>query len=335
MAERSVYRADFFGEVRLPRNDVDPVPVLYVGGMGRSGSTLLGRLLAHLPGFWSVGELVFLWKNGLLENRLCGCGVPFLECAFWSAVGERAYGGWSNVDAEYVLRTQLRIDRSRYIPLLLKPEVSAPFRLRLDHFTDVLARLYAAVKEVSGCSVVVDSSKNASYAYILRHVDNVDFRVVHLVRDVRGVAYSWGKRAIPRPEVLGRLEYMDAHSTGKVVQAWLTVNALFELLARRGTPSTLVRYEHFVREPHLECARLMEFAGVDVAPAALDALLDASPAHLMEHSVAGNPMRFNDGPLRLRPDEEWRDLTSRRRRLAITTLGGVGLFRYGYLQWHP
>ena len=42
--------------------------VLYIGGMGRSGSTLVDRVLGQAPGVCSVGELVFLWERGVLAN---------------------------------------------------------------------------------------------------------------------------------------------------------------------------------------------------------------------------------------------------------------------------
>ena len=38
--------------------EAGPVRVLYIGGLGRSGSTLLDRMLGQLDGVWSVGELV-------------------------------------------------------------------------------------------------------------------------------------------------------------------------------------------------------------------------------------------------------------------------------------
>ena len=41
------------------------VPVLYIGGWGRSGSTLLAHVLAEVPGFVSVGELRYVWQGGL------------------------------------------------------------------------------------------------------------------------------------------------------------------------------------------------------------------------------------------------------------------------------
>ena len=62
--------------------------VLYIGGMGRSGSTLLAYLLGQLQGYVVAGELKFIWQNGIRDNELCGCGAPFRECAFWQGVGE-------------------------------------------------------------------------------------------------------------------------------------------------------------------------------------------------------------------------------------------------------
>ena len=38
-------------------NDVPRTKVLFIGGYGRSGSTLLDRLLGQIDGFVSVGEV--------------------------------------------------------------------------------------------------------------------------------------------------------------------------------------------------------------------------------------------------------------------------------------
>ena len=73
------------------------VPVAFVGGHGRSGSTLLSRVLGAVPGFVTVGELCYLWDQGVLMDRMCGCGKSFSECEFWTAVGKEAFGGWDPV----------------------------------------------------------------------------------------------------------------------------------------------------------------------------------------------------------------------------------------------
>ena len=82
---------------------MSPPQVLYVGGWGRSGSTLLSHLLGRLPEMVAVGELRYVWQAGVSGNELCGCGQPFDECPFWVAVGEEAFGGWDKIDLDEVL----------------------------------------------------------------------------------------------------------------------------------------------------------------------------------------------------------------------------------------
>src|SRR6476469_6184391 len=76
--------------------------VLYVAGTGRSGSTLLARILDRADGVFAAGEVRYMWQRGLVEDRLCGCGERFSECPFWRDVLERAFGARSSVDAQRV-----------------------------------------------------------------------------------------------------------------------------------------------------------------------------------------------------------------------------------------
>src|SRR4051794_15439538 len=76
----------------------ETIKVLYIGGYGRSGSTLLVQLLGQIEGFHSVGEMWNIWQQCFTENQLCGCGKPFHECPFWSAVVEEAFGGFERLE---------------------------------------------------------------------------------------------------------------------------------------------------------------------------------------------------------------------------------------------
>ena len=87
--------------------------VLYIGGFGRSGSTLVERILGQLPGFCSAGEIVFLWQRGLIDGQLCGCGVPVPECEFWSRVGKTLMA--CLFESSSPLKTSTPVARPRYI----------------------------------------------------------------------------------------------------------------------------------------------------------------------------------------------------------------------------
>jgi hypothetical protein len=195
-------------------------------------------------------------------------------------------------------------------------------------YAQFYARVYAAAAEVSGSQVVVDSSKHSALAHVLRWADDIDLRVVHVVRDARGVAYSWTK-TVSRPETDGTDE-MTRYSPGRSALLWNAHNAAFGVLAKRGVPVRRIRYEEFLTDPRVELIRLADFAGLALTPDALTFLGDGYADLRVGHSAAGNPMRFTVGRLPLRRDDTWvRALPSGQRRLVGAVCGPL-LRAYGY-----
>lgn len=313
---------------RAAGGSVNPVRVLYIGGCGRSGSTLLDRSLGQLEGICAVGELVHIWQRGLLGNHLCGCATPFQACPFWTKVGDLAFGGWQNIDVAEVLRLQRSVDRNRFIPLLLEPRLSPSYHKRLREYVRYLARLYRAIADAAEVPIVVDSSKHASFAFLIRHVPDVDLRVVHLVRDSRGVAHSWTK-SVRRPEVTDRTELMPQRQPIRIALAWSAYNAAFHVLRSLGTPTLFVRYESFVRDPAPHLRHISSFVGAPAGDVPISP--DGKEVELRPtHSVAGNPMRFRQGWLRLRIDEAWRTDMDPRTRSLVYALTWPLMRSYGY-----
>lgn len=307
-----------------------PLRVLYVGGMPRSGSTLTDLMLHQLPGNVGVGELFYLWRNGLAHDGLCACGERFTACDFWGEVGRVAFGGWDQIDVAQVLALQARVDRTSQIPWVVSRVRPPRFAADLRAYTDLLRRLYAAIGEVSGEPVVVDSSKRPSLAWILRGMPEVDLRVVQVVRDPRGVAFSFAKH-VQLPEGAALRDEMPRSSTRRVGRRWVTVNALVGLLGRAGVPLVRIRYEDLVSRPERELRRVLELAGEDATCAAAFAhLTDDGIVVPRTHVVAGGRIRLVDGTMPLRLDEQWRrDMPGRSRRL-ISALTTPSRRRYGY-----
>ena len=299
--------------------------VIYLGGLGRSGSTLLERMLGELPGVCALGEVVHLWQRDIRDDERCGCRRRFSRCDFWRAVGERAFGGWGRVPVERVLELRARVERTRYIPRLARWHVPGEFGAWVAEYADHYARIYAAAAEVSGATTVVDSSKHSALAYCLRWSADIDLRVVHVVRDSRGVAYSWTK-TVARPEADG--EEMTRYRPGRAALLWNAHNAAFGLLARTGVPVHRLRYEELVAEPAQTMREVARFAGLDTGP--LD-FLGAGTVRLgTGHSAAGNPMRFATGDLPLRRDDAWRAAFPPRQRRLVGALTAPLLSAYGY-----
>jgi hypothetical protein len=301
--------------------------VLFLGGLGRSGTTLVERLLGELPGVCALGEVVHLWQRDIVDDERCGCGEPFSRCSFWTAVGEQAFGGWAYVDVSEIHDLRERVERTRHIPRLAG-QLTAAQRADVERYVEYYRRVYDAAAAVSGAEVLVDSSKHSALAHCLRWSDSLDLRVVHVVRDARGVAYSWTK-TVSRPEADGTDE-MTRYSPGRSALLWTAHNAAFGLLARRGVAVRRMRYEQFLADPRQGLRELAAYADLDLGDADL-AFLDDRHAQLTPgHSAAGNPMRFTTGRVELRRDDAWiRKLPPRQRRLVGTVCAPM-LRAYGY-----
>ncbi len=300
--------------------------VAYVGGWGRSGSTLLDRILGRVAGFVSVGELRMIWRRGLALNARCGCGEAFDACPFWAAVGERAFGGWDRIDVDEVLQLRNSVDRGWSTFALASPVLPAGFRRRLERYEGFVAPLYRAIAETAGASVVVDSSKLPSHAMILRRTDAIDARIVHLVRDARGVAHSWQKDVVKDP---ASGERMLVYRPWSAAARYDLYNGMTTLVGALGVPYLRVRYEDLVRDP-IDTVRAV-VAHVDPgADPDLSFIEEESVVLGVDHTVGGNPMRFSSGALEIHRDEAWLTGLPPRDRTWVSVLTAPLLAAYGY-----
>ncbi|MGH2595727.1 MAG: sulfotransferase [Actinomycetota bacterium] len=313
-----------------PPNQSGPteaLSVLFIGGCGRSGSTLVDRILGQSEGVVSVGELTYLWRRGLMDDQECGCGEPFSRCPFWQEVGRIAFGGWSSVDADEMLRIQASVDRQRYLLLMMFPWLSRRFAANITTYRRTMGQLYLAIGRAAQASVVVDSSKHASDAFILRRGLPVGFKLAHLVRDSRGVAYSWTKE-VAKPENVHAGSHMRRFHPARMAIRWDVYNLLFHVLAWGRTPSMRVSYERLVEQPHDHVERILSFAGAD--PGRVSYIDGRSVELSATHTVAGNPMRFRVGRMELKIDDEWERALRGWRRRWVTWLTWPLLRWYGY-----
>jgi len=302
------------------------VKVLYVVGLGRSGSTILSNSLGQVGGYFSAGEMNFIWRHNVIENRLCGCGRPFRECPVWTRVMEEAFGGMDAVNAREMMRLQASGTRTRHIPLMLTDRGQRRLAERLEKFLINYRRLYEAMGAVTGSQVIVDSSKEPAHGYAMNMVPDLDFYVVHLIRDPRAAAYSWLKKK-PQPDS-EEIEHMVRFSPTKSSALWASWNASAEALWRH-TPDRYLRlrYEDFVAEPRESLTRILGLVGVT---AELPLAGEREVQLGVSHTVSGNPNRFETGAVELRPDREWISEMSPRDRALVTALTLPLLRRYGY-----
>jgi len=302
--------------------------VLFIGGMGRSGSTLLHRLLGEQPGFAAVGELGLLWQSGLSENRLCGCGARFRECGFWQAVGDAAFGGFDALPASTLAALRrFWAHRRRFAARLLLP-LGMRSRTALTEYAHHLGRLLHGVQQVSGCEVIVDASKTPAHLAALLAIRSLDVHVVHLVRDSRAVVYSWQQRR-RRLDAPDREEYFAPVPAWQTGLQWMAINAALSRLRGAARSARVVRYEDFAAAPAALIEQICTQTGRRFDGAAVSA-----PGPGIQHTVAGNPVRLQPRPVVVKPDREWMERMSAASRWVVTACTWPGLVAYHYAM-HP
>lgn len=308
--------------------DDDKVKIIFIGGWGRSGSTLLDLILGQLKGFFSVGELIYIWERGFTENQLCGCGEKFRECGFWSKVVKEAFGSFQNVNSKEIDELQHSISRRYNIIQLNSYLRTNNYDEKLERYSQILKKLYSAIHKISGCKFIIDSSKKSSYGYILNAMSNIDLYMIHIIRDCRAVTYSWQKKQISRPEIHWKKEYMPVYRPIQNIKYWNLENTLMLMAKYFNKNYTLLKYEELVCDPQNALSEILTNLGEQMPS---NDFLNNSRIDLgLNHTVAGNPMRFQRGIIDIRPDVEWQEKLDKRQRLLVNVLCWPLLLRYGY-----
>ena len=294
--------------------------ILYILGRGRGGSTVLANVLGEIDGFFSAGEVRYLWDPVVVRQSACGCGRPIGQCPVWS----RVLDALSDVDLEQVVSWQREIVREANTPRLLQRH-RRRYWATLESYAEVTSRLYRTIQEVTRCEVIVDSSKRPSYAAFIKVLEGCDPYFVHLVRDPRASAYSWHTRryASAQGSEVTRRNALDS------TLRWDLLNLGSELLRRRaGTRFMRLRYEDLVAEPRRHVGEICGLLGIENRQ--LPFLDERTVVLNVNHTIAGNPSRFATGTLVLRDTGEWRLQQPAAARWMATTMALPLLRRYGY-----
>jgi hypothetical protein len=280
--------------------------ILFIGGSGRSGSTLLEEVLNQVEGMFGVGELNFIWSKGYRTNQRCTCGEYFRDCSFWSELDEQVFEGLDDSEVEQVLSLQQDLNKRLNIPLrLFNCDVLNTYKSKAEELRTYYRRILEGIFELSGCEVLIDSSKSPLQALFLSEIEGYDFHLVHLVRDSRAVANSW-QRKKRRWEVDWKEEYMPQFSLTKSATNWNYKNGIFHLLQDRFPSYIRLRYEDFVNSPKKVLQRIISQVGESGRRLNF---IEGSKVRLTEknyHSISGNPSRFRSDDITLQMDDEWK-----------------------------
>lgn len=286
---------------------------------------MVDMLLGELDRVVSVGELIFIWSRGVVDNQLCGCGESFDSC-----------GTWNDILIEYDRRKR-RLSENEYLvyrnigsmlrfPALLFGVNTGRKKDIVKSIISSYDELYRSISKVTDAEIIVDSSKAVPFAYLLLRYSNLRIKLIHVVRDSRAVTFSRQKRKI-RKEIVDRVEYMPTVSTLRSALKWMVNNISTELVARRHD-YVRITYEGLAANPTETLGYLASYMGrttgefLKILSGTSDVLMSA------HHTISGNPSRFDRGMVEIRCDDRWRKEMKSWKKLLVTFVTWPLLWRY-------
>jgi hypothetical protein len=284
------------------------VPYLYIAGASFSGSTLLAFLLNAHPEMVSVSEVVgppSARPRAELQRYSCSCGQRLVDCSFFQEMQRRILAQGSTFDL-LNWRTDFKISRRRLIDI---PLVRPLRRTWLEKLRDGVVPLVPgyrpvireiamrnlhfarAALSITGKKVFVDAQKDPIRIKFLSEIDELDLRVVHLVRDLRGGASSF-------------IKHNPKNNPARAAYRWSLSNMTADQARRYvgGRPWMLLRYDEICEDYQAVVDRIAKFAGVSSA-------VVPETFYQTHHHIIGNTMRLRpDSTIRL--DESWKSRLS-------------------------
>lgn len=184
--------------------------LVYIGGYGHSGSTLLEYLLAASPETVACGEVASVLRDRDRRGK-CTCRRPIRKCSVWG------------------------------------PHFASPDTLDGMSHEDLSRALVA--QDGNAHAILIDSTKtawrSAAVPFRLAGVLGGGFSLVHLVRDPRGVAWSGVKKAGRR----GARPLLPLRSVSAALGWWIA-NLACELFGSKYPDRYVrLRYEDVARSP--------------------------------------------------------------------------------------
>lgn len=258
--------------------------VAYIASPIHSGSTLLDYVLGSHTKMVSVGEISKLRefvlmrhqaKDPSLSNR-CACGAEsILLCDFWRAVDEEI----------------CRLGGGRWRLCDLNP--SSP---EMEQFGRDNKLIFQAIANISGASVIVDSSKSPERGRRLFETPGFDTAIIQLDRSVYGQVYSVYKRSPALGIWHATMPYRRFQT-----QAKRNLGAL---------RTVTVSYDDLTTNTKHEISRITELLGLQFE----DGQVNFRTAE--HHNIAGNRMRFEKSS-EIVSDQKWRSGLSINQKLKI------------------
>ncbi len=270
----------------------DAPAILYLIGTARCGSTALAAVLAgHTEIRWR-GELIHL-VNSVPGGSLCSCGRELVECDVWR-----------RLKIHDQLRAQMEYCHRYESHWSALTTMLFPKRIPIAYEDAQIAML--KVLAAPG-ETLLDSSKYVGRGLALSTCSAINTHFIYMVRDPRGVVFSFSKNVQTRRNTISAcMYYMAVNIVAEIATRWTLRGRVVKL-----------RYEDLLNDPETTIRKIGELTGMS-----MDAVVEHlhSDAALQADHVAGGNRWVLSGSSQLRHDRAWQDEMGFARRLLIHLL---------------
>lgn len=294
--------------------------IIYIAGYGRSGSTLLERILSSNKKIFGTGELSNLLQLiNSDETSFCSCGEEVCQCKFWSDIIQeicKEYDVNKLKELQYRLESVINITGNQE-------------KLHTDFVRVLFKKIFQNVS--SEVEYIIDSSKTARKSFfrpiIFSKINFLNIKVIHLVRDGRGCMWSNLKGSNRKME-----KGVDPHlpfAALRTAISWPLANTSPHIFRMFSSSENYhrVKYEDFVEQPNKVLSDLGEFLNIDFSEQ-IEMLKNKREIPL-GHQLSGNRLRKKKKII-LQKDVEWKDKLSVRHKLLFWLLDWPFALLYDY-----
>jgi len=290
--------------------------LLLINSFGHSGTTIFDKTIGTCFNAFSLGEFVNFPKV-IEQNNFCTCEKKICNCLFWKKI-------ISNFDFDNDIQDNFK-SLSSYNRFLKN------FIFKRDEIRksiNIVRFLYDQIFLISEAKIIVDSSKNfiwnfALFCY-LKKIYNI--KVIHIVRDPRGVYCSYKKTHWKLPS-----KVKGHPSTGKrniykrtptktlpIIFKWTIKNIIIFLTQKifiRENNYLIVNFDQFTESPEKSIKFIEEL--LEIKSNNKKGYKSIGEKKL--HMVTGNASRFYNGPIQNIRDN-WKNKIDKKTLLIIKVL---------------
>ena len=245
--------------------------LVYIMGAGRSGTTALATFLGNNQEIQNIGEMHHFFKY-LDENKKCSCNEKLHACKFWK--NKINYLSKDSYASNRKLSERIE-SHSSIIKHFFNSFSNNDYTKYQDLHISILDSIFLNTQK----SILIDSSKYIGRALAINKLNNIDLKIIYVVRDVRGVISSFSKKVqTPKSSISSLLYYLLVNSMAEFVSNFVFKNKIIK-----------VRYEDLMEQPIQTFEKIESFLKVDCND--IKQKINEDKSFDIGHIVGGNRLK--------------------------------------------